>query len=309
MMRLPARIWDSSNRLAGLRRFAFALTAFNLLGHTVLGFEQSWAQPLAAILTAYALELLLEVTDAWARHRPRRFASSPRALLDFLLPAHITGLAVSMLLYANEQIAPVVFATAAAMASKWLLRAPVGPGTRHFFNPSNLGISVTLLLFPWVGIAPPYQFTANIDGPLDWLLPAFIIVSGTLINYRFTGRLPLLLAWLAGFAAQGIIRSLVLGTPVVAALLPMTGLAFILYTFYMVTDPATTPQTRRGQVGFGLAVASVYSCLLLLHVVFGLFFALTIVCAARGVWLYWSAWYVARSAARDRPVLVGEVAS
>ena len=30
-----------------------------------------------------------------------------------------------------------------------------GGGTRHFFNPSNLGISVTLLLFPWVGLMMP----------------------------------------------------------------------------------------------------------------------------------------------------------
>ncbi|NEQ87997.1 MAG: enediyne biosynthesis protein UnbU, partial [Moorea sp. SIO2I5] len=37
--------WYQTNRLGGLRRFAIAITVLNLLGHTVLGFEQSWAQP------------------------------------------------------------------------------------------------------------------------------------------------------------------------------------------------------------------------------------------------------------------------
>jgi hypothetical protein len=65
----------------------------------------------------------------------------------------------------------------------------------------------------------------------------------------------------------------------------MTGLAFLLYTFYMVTDPATTPSSPRGQVAFGLSVAAVYGLLMVSHVVFGLFFALTIVCSVRGLGL------------------------
>jgi hypothetical protein len=40
-------------RLPALRRFAVAITLLNVFGHTVLGFEQSWAQPLAALVTAY----------------------------------------------------------------------------------------------------------------------------------------------------------------------------------------------------------------------------------------------------------------
>jgi hypothetical protein len=78
----------------------------------------------------------------------------------------------------------------------------------------------------------------------------------------------------------------------------MTGVAFILFTFYMVTDPATTPSTTRGQVLFGASVAAAYGALLALHVVFDLFFALTLVCAGRGVAM-WVAHLVAqRSAAQ-----------
>ena len=73
------------------------------------------------------------------------------------------------------------------------------------------------------------------------MLPALIVVSGTFINGRFTRRLPLIAAWLLGFAAQAAVRSWSFGLPFESALGPMSGLAFILFTFYMLTDPATTP--------------------------------------------------------------------
>lgn len=278
--------WNQTNRLAGLRRFAIAITILNLLGHTVLGFEQSWAQPLVALATAYSVEILLELVDASIKERQPQFIGSFSQLVDFLLPAHITGLAVAMLLYANNLLIPIAFATTVAIGSKAIFRAPVGKGDRHFFNPSNIGITVTLLLFPWIGIAPPYQFTENLDGIGDWLLPGIMVISGTFLNTRFTRRLPLIVAWLSAFVAQAMGRSLLLHTPIAAALLPMTGVAFILFTFYMVTDPGTTPSQPRAQVLFGTAVAAVYGLLMVNHIVFGLFFALTIVCALRGVILY-----------------------
>ena len=275
-------------RLAGLRRFAIAITFLNILGHTVLGFEQSWAQPLVALVTAYSVELLLETIDAGMNRQQPRFWGSIGTFIDFLLSAHITGLAVAMLLYANERLFPIAFATAVAIGSKALFRLP--GGKRHFFNPSNLGITITLLLFPWVGIAPPYQFTENLSGWADWILPGLIVCTGTFLNARFTGKLPLIAAWLGGFALQAALRSYVFETPLIAALLPMTGVAFVLFTFYMVTDPGTTPSKPLDQVFFGASVAAAYGLLMLCHIVFGLFFALTIVCTFRGLSFYTQAW-------------------
>ena len=44
-------------RLAALRRFAITISVLNVLGHTVLGFENSWAQMVVALLTAYGTEI------------------------------------------------------------------------------------------------------------------------------------------------------------------------------------------------------------------------------------------------------------
>lgn len=296
-------------RLAALRRFAVAITVLNIAGHAFLGFEQSLAQVFASLATAYCLELLLETIDAVANQRKPRFLSGPQVLLDFLLPSHITGLAVGMLLYANDTIFPIVFASTVAIASKRILQAPLGNTKRHFFNPSNIGISVTLLLFPWVGIAPPYQFSENLSGIAHWILPSIFILTGTFLNARFTRRIPLILAWVGGFAFQAIIRNLAFGTSWEGGLLPITGVAFLLFTFYMITDPGTTPTKPASQMIFGGAVALTYSVLLFFHVAYGFFFALAIVCALRGVGLYLPAARIWRTKSTTEILSAPETAS
>jgi len=273
-------------RLVALRRFGAAITVLTILGHTVLGFEQSYAHVLVAAFFAYGFELLLESIDAWSNDRKARWRGGPVALINFLLPAHITSLAVAMLLYPNERLWPIVFAVAVALGSKFLFRVMTPRGQRHFLNPSNVGICATLLVFPWVGIAPPYHFTENLSGGLNWLLPGVLLVVGTILNARYTKKLPLIGAWLIGFAAQAVLRNWWFGTPIIAGLNPMTGVAFLLFTFYMVTDPGTTPFKPRAQVLFGASVALTYTLLMVNEIVFGLFFALLPVCAIRGAYLW-----------------------
>lgn len=271
------------DRLGGLRRFAIAITVLNIVGHSWLGFEQSYAQPLVALAAAYFTEFILECVEASALSRSPRFMGGWQRTIDFFLSAHISGLACSMLIYANDRLWPVAFAAVAAISSKAIFRIPVGNTSIHFMNPSNCGIVVTLLLFPWVGIAQPYQFTENLSGVGDWILPGIIICTGSFINFRFTHRLPLIGAWLVGFFAQAVIRHLWYGTPLATKLIPMTGVVFVLYTFYMITDPVTTPSRPRYQILFGAAVALTYMLLVNFHIVFGFYFALAIVTAFRGL--------------------------
>jgi hypothetical protein len=290
----------AERRIAALRRFSMGITGLTIAGHLFLGFEQSWAQVLVALATCYGIELALETADAWSGRRPVRFRGGPVAMVDFLLPAHISALAIALLLYPGGRLAPIVFAAAVAVGSKAILRAPLGKGRRHFFNPSNFGIATTLLLFPSVSIAPPYHFTEGVTGAGDWLVPAFVLCTGTLLNLRLTGKMPLIGAWLVTFAAQALFRHVALGASLEGALLPMSGMAFLLFTFYMVTDPGTTPVRPRNQVAFGAAVATVYGALLASHVVFTLFFSLMLVSTVRGAWLYVAAAARAREAAVAR---------
>ena len=112
-------------RLGALKRFAAAITVLNILGHTWLGFESSWAHPLAALLTAYSLELSFEWLVARNQARAPKFQGGMIRLIHFLLPAHITAMAVSMLLFTNEGVMPMILATAIAILSKVIFRAPI----------------------------------------------------------------------------------------------------------------------------------------------------------------------------------------
>ncbi len=289
-------------RLPALRRFAVAISVLNLLGHLWFGFEQSWATPFVAIGVAYATEILLEWIEAWRERRPARFpargAGALRANVDFLLSAHISGLAVGMLLYADDRLAPIAFAAAAAIGSKHIFRVAAGGRSRHYFNPSNLGITATLLAFPSVGIVQPYMFTENLSPLGAWILPAVVVAAGTFFNAHFTKKLPLIAGWVGGFLLQALVRQWLFGNALAGSLMPFTGVAVLLFTFYMVTDPATTPVPAGRQLAFGAAVAAAYGALVALHVVFGIFFSLSIVCALRGGALYLSATAARQRAAR-----------
>ncbi len=279
---------DARLRLFALWYFSVLITIWWVGGVLFLGFEQSWLQFATGISVTLGLQVLL----MWVHVKTHPGLRLPweggfGKMVNFLLPAYPPGVAVVMLLFPNERLWPIVFAATLAIASKPLLRAPIGNGqTQHIFNPSNLGISATLLLFPSVGLAPPYHFTENITGAWDWIVPAVVLASGILVHSFSTGRWPLILAWIAGFIAQGLLRSWWFGTPMLAPLAPMTSVAFILFTLYMIPDPGTTPLKAKAQVLFGLALAATYGLLQVNHILFGLMLSLTLVCAMRGLWLF-----------------------
>lgn len=273
----------------GILPFAIAITILNILGHLWLGFEPAWIVPFISIFTAYLAEISVELLIKGFKEA--RFRGGILHLITFLLPAHITGLAVGMLLYTNEQFLIVAFATSVAMFSKVLLRAPVpnarNGATIHFMNPSNFGIAVTLIVFSdLVGVAQPYQFTENVSGLLDWILPILITVTGSFLNIRATKRIVLVISWLIGFAAQAAVRAVISDQEIQMLLAPMSGMAFILFTFYMVSDPVTTPSGKSEQIIFGFSTALIYGLLTHAGIVFGLFFSLCLSCAFRGALMY-----------------------
>jgi hypothetical protein len=273
--------------ITALRRFAISITIFNIFGYTVLGFEQPWLWPFIALATGYTTEIVLEVIGARAEgRRPRFLGNGARGVIEFLYPAHITSLAVNMLTYVNDQILVMLFGVTVAIGAKWVLRAPVRGRMRHYMNPSNFGIAVILLLFPWASIAPPYHFTENVSGPIDWLVPAIILVAGTMLNAKLTGRMWLVAAWVGTFIAQAVIRGIILDVSIASALAPMTGVAFVLFTNYMITDPGTSPSKPASQIAFGAGVATMYGLLTGFSIAYGLFFATAAVCLIRGGFLW-----------------------
>jgi hypothetical protein len=260
-----------------------AITVLTIAGHAFLGFEQSYAQPLVALATGYSLQLLLEWIYATGNGTRPKFYGGLSNLVNFLLPTHIACLAIAMLMYFNDRLSIVVFSVAVAIASKTVFRVPTPSGSRHFFNPSNFALSTTFLLYPSVGVAMPWQWTTELSGYGDWLFPVFIFLTGSLLHLKYANRIWVVIAFLVGFLVQAIVRSVISDVSFLAAIAPATGVPAAIFTFYMAPDPATSPAGKWNQVIFGASIAFVYMVLVMLHVVYALFFALTLVCLARGL--------------------------
>jgi enediyne biosynthesis protein E5 len=293
-------------RYLALRNFAISISVFNVFGYTLLGFEQPWIWPLFAVIAAYTTEIVFELISSWAyKRRPRFLGNGPRGVYEFLLPAHITALAVNMLLYANNQFWPVLFGVVIAVSQKHFLQAPIAGKMRHFMNPSNLGISACLLLFgSWVSISPPYMFSEWASSFFRILIPMIILISGTVINTMLTRRVALIVGWMGTFFIQAFVRHWLWGVQLNTALGVMTGIAFVLFTNYMITDPGTTPSRPRAQFMFGSGVALVYAVFMEFNIVYTLFFATSTVCAIRGLG-WWGAYLLKKRRERRAASLNG----
>jgi len=279
----PSKTRDPRN---GLRISATVATVFTILGHTVFGFEQSLAQLLVALVTGYSCALFFEWVDARASGIVPGYAGGGfRKVVDFLLSAHMTSITLSFLLYFNQRLWIVALAVALAIGSKYVLRVRLNGRLRHFMNPSNFAIAVMLVTYQWTGVLP-WSYTIDLHGVADWLVPALIVALGARLNLLFTGRIPTVVSWLATFVVLGTVRAWIYDSTVAAELVVLTGIPMVLFTFYMITDPQTTPSRLTSQILFGAAIATAYSVLLVSHVQYTMFYSVTAVCGIRGAWLF-----------------------
>ena len=270
----------------GLRTSATLATIFVILGQSAFGFEQSVAQVFVCLAAGYASALFFEWVDAKANGDVPGYAGGGfKKLADWLFSAHMTSITLSFLLYYNRQLWIAAFTVALALGSKYVFRVNSNGRLQHFMNPSNFGIAVVLSTFKWVGVLP-WGWTINLHGAWDWIVPVIIMGLGLRLNLLFTGRLPLISGWIGGFILQAAFRAWRMDTPLAGQLVALTGITMVLFTLYMITDPQTSPSRPRNQIIFGAGVALAYSILFDLHLQYTMFYAVTAVCAIRGMILY-----------------------
>jgi|GEM_PF-801645 len=258
---------------------AAAQTLWVVLGQTTYYFNRDPVQLTAAIGTALVLDFVLMLV----------------VLRQITLPlsAYLTGLSIGILLESYDWRIFVV-ASVWGILSKYLVR----DSKRHFFNPSNFGLVVALLLCPQIAtIAPGSQWGA------DYRVAVVIIVLGLLMMKRLN-RLHLAVAWLAGYVMMACVRMALGQGGMVFALGPMTGAEFALFTFVMLPDPKASPPTRRARIHWGLSIAVLDGVMRYFEIRYSMFFSLFIHCAMLPVvhWItarqgfeegsYWRLWGV-----------------
>jgi Na+-transporting NADH:ubiquinone oxidoreductase subunit NqrB len=219
-------------------------------GVSMLGFDQAPANIALIIATALATQWLCSHTI-----RGQRF--------DPLSPL-ITGFSLCLLLRASS---PALLACSAALAigSKFVLRFD----GRHIFNPANFAIAVLLLAdMAWIS---PAQW-----GSRTWA--AFLFVCLACLVLSRAKRADIAITFLGTYIAILLARSFYLGDPLAIPLKQMQSGALLLFTFFMITDPKTTPDRRCARILFAVLIAAAAAWLQFAHFMpqafmYALFFA------------------------------------
>jgi len=192
-------------------------------------------------LTRAALLLFTVLATQWIGDRVTR-SGAPLAMTA--RSALISGLSLCLLLRTNYAVLAMA-AAIVTIASKFLVRV----NGKHVFNPTNGGIVAMLLLSDQVWVSPG-----------QWGAVAFfaflMACAGSLVVNR-AARSDVTYAFIACYCALVFGRSLYLGEPFAIPLHRLESGAVLLFTFFMISDPKTTPDSRAGRVCFAALVAFV----------------------------------------------------
>jgi Na+-transporting NADH:ubiquinone oxidoreductase subunit NqrB len=159
-----------------------------------------------------------------------------------MLSAVITACGLTLLLRSDVWWLPPL-AAMAAIGSKFTVRIR----GRHFLNPANLGITAAMLATSHVWCSPAQWGEGG-------LLLLWMFALGCMVAHR-AFRSDVSLAFLGSWIALRAARVLWLGQSGQVLLHQLVSGSLILFTFFMISDPKTTPRGRTARLVFGAAVA------------------------------------------------------
>ena len=218
------RPWDP--RLYQIATLAGLLT----YGVWWLDLEVQLPTAVAIIASALAAQLMCDYLVG----RPR---VDPRSAL-------ISGLSLCLLLRTGSLDVAMLTAVV-AIASKFTLRVR----GKHVFNPTNFALVAMMLVAGSVWVSPGQWGSGAIFA--FWLASA----GGLVVNRA--ARADVTCAFLVWYATLLVARSLWLGEPLAIPLHRLQNGALVLFSFFMISDPKTTPDSRAGRVLFAGLVALV----------------------------------------------------
>ena len=198
------------------------LGSFLLYGISYLGWDDN------IVIYGTYLSVALATQFVFERFTRKKYSSWKSA--------SITGLGLSMLLHVED---PAIAAIAAiiAIASKFLIKVK----GKHIFNPANIGIVLCILLTGQAWISPGQWGSSTVM----W----FIIGAAGLMMILKVGRLDTSLTFLGTFGLLLYARQVIyLGwDPGVWAHMMSNG-TLMIFSFFMITDPRTTPNHRVARI-------------------------------------------------------------
>lgn len=196
-------------------------TLFLIYGITILEWDKDLLKYACIFLTCIAAQWLLNKTES-------KTPSIKSAL--------ISALSLCLMLKTNT-ITAAIIAGVLSIGSKYIFRI----NGKHVFNPTNFGIIATILLTGEAWITPG-QWGSN-----GMLL--FIIGSLGFSVLLTVKRLDIALTFLITFCGLNYLRQVTyLGWQEDFFLHTFTSGTLLLFTFFMITDPVSTPSNKTARI-------------------------------------------------------------
>lgn len=197
-------------------------------GVAVLRFDVSPAQIALTVATALLTQLTLTRVVGLGR-------------FDWRSPL-ISSLSLCLLLR-TSWLPLAAIAAVIAIGSKFVVRVR----GKHVFNPTNLALAALLVVTDAAWVSPS-QWGSKVHF-------AFLLAClGGLVVYRST-RTDVTVAFLGAYLAILFGRAFWLGDPWAIPLHQAKSGALLIFAFFMISDPKTTPDSRLGRALFAVAVA------------------------------------------------------
>ncbi len=223
------------------------LSALLVYGMAWLDFEVTAGRAVLLLGTVLATQALCDRLDV--RLRPSASAKAPADKSARQGPrpinfksALISGLSLCLLLRTNSPELAVL-AGVIAIAGKFLFRIR----RKHLFNPTNGAVVALLLLTDQAWVSPGQWGSVAFFGFL------MACLGGLVVNRA--SRSDVTYAFIASYCALMFGRSFYLGEPMAIPLHRLESGGLLLFTFFMISDPKTTPDSRAGRVLFAALVA------------------------------------------------------
>jgi len=204
------------------------LTSLVCFGVLALDFGIRWQNAVAIVAAA----LLAQFLGTLLARLPR---------FDPLSPL-ITSLSLTLLLR-TDQVGLAAAAAIIAISSKFLVRFR----GKHVFNPANLAL-VTLMLASNQAWVSSGQWGSAAIGAFTLACLGFLVLTRA-------KRAETTIAFLLIYAALLCGRAFWLGDPLAIPLHQLQNGALLIFAFFMISDPKTTPNTPVGRVLFAAIVA------------------------------------------------------
>lgn len=206
------------------------LSSLLLYGLLILDFGIRWQNAIAIVPTALFVQFL-----------GTRLVKLPR--FDPLSPL-ITSLSLTLLLR-TDLIVIAIVAAALAIGSKFLLRVR----DKHVFNPANFALVSLLLLSDHAWVSSGQWGSAAIS--------AFVLACLGFLVLTRAKRAETSIVFLLSYGVLLFGRASWLDDPFSIPLHQLQNGALLIFAFFMISDPKTTPDTASGRCAYAVLVASV----------------------------------------------------